>query len=284
MTKQTILSLASAIGVVVASIYSAPAQSAPDTGWTSLFNGKNLDGWEIQLRGQAKKADPNKLVQIENGALHFYKDAAADSQQPFGYIATRQAYSHYRLRLEFKWGEKRFAPRAKSRRDSGLLYHVTGADKVWPDSVEYQIQEEDVGDIYAVSTRVVSSVDPQTTNILTKISTNRTSGVVRTNISAQPKFLETERGGVAFLQGRSGTSLRVIRDPLNEKDGWNLVEIDVAGDRAVHLLNGKVNNRCSKIEQFADGIWTTLDHGRIALQLEGAEVLYRNIEIQELKP
>jgi hypothetical protein len=107
--------------------------------------------------------------------------------------------------------------------------------------------------------------------------------VVRTNISSQPKFIEYEHGGVPFLQGRYGTSLRVVRDPLNEHDGWNLVEIVVQGDRATHVLNGKVNNRCANIEQFAAGVWTQLDHGRIALQLEGAEVLYRNIEIQELK-
>jgi len=259
------------------------AQSAFGPDWRPLFNGTNLDGWTIQLRDQARNADPARLVQVDNGTLHFYKDAEAGISQPTGYIATQKKYSHYRLRLEFKWGEKKFTSRMGAPRNSGLLYHVTVVDKVWPDSVEYQIQEQDVGDIYAMSTRLISPVDPQTTNATTTFSTNRTTGEIRANTSAQPKFRDLDRGGVLFQQGRFNSNQRVIRGPLNERDGWNLVEIIVQGDRATHLLNGKVNNRCSNIEQFADGQWVTLDRGRIALQLEGAEILYRNIEIQELK-
>ena len=215
--------------------------------------------------------------------LHFYSGAEAGSAQPFGYIATEKEYTNYRLRLEFKWGEKKFAPRIKSRRDSGLLYHVTTQDKVWPDSVEYQIQENDVGDIYAVSTRVTAPVDAKTTNITVAINTNRTTSVVRTNQNAVPMFRPAEKGGVPFLQGAVGTSLRIVRQALYEHDGWNTAEIEVHGDRATHLVNGELVNGCGQIQQSIDGKWKPLNHGRIALQLEGAEVLYRNIKIQELK-
>lgn len=251
--------------------------------WITLFNGKNLDGWSIQLRDQDKNEDPNHLVQVDHGVLHFYKDAQAGSEQPFGYLATAKEYSSYRLRLEYKWGEKKFAPRTGSVRDSGLLYHVTATDKVWPDSVEYQIQENDVGDIYAISTQVTSSADPKTTNIVTTISTNNTSGVIRTNSNARLKFLEPTEGGVPVVQGRLGTSLRVIRNPMNEHEGWNTVEIEVRGNSATHLLNGTVNNRCNNIKKSVNGEWIPLDRGRIALQLEGAEIFYRKIQIQELK-
>jgi hypothetical protein len=277
--KGIFVSVASVLLVIPGSGITAEV-AAP---WEPLFNGTNLDGWMVQLRGQNKNEDPARLVQIEEGALHFYKDAAADSQQPFGYIATEQEYSSYRLRLEFKWGGKKFAPRTKSVRDSGLLYHVTPTDKVWPDCVEYQIQENDVGDIYAVSTQVTSPADPQTTNMVVTISTNKTSGAIRTNSSAQLRFMEITQGGVPFVQGRVGTSLRVIRNPLNEREGWNTVEIEVRGDSATHRINGVINNRCFDIKQSVNGNWVPLHRGRIALQLEGAEVLYRKIEIQELQ-
>jgi hypothetical protein len=251
--------------------------------WRPLFNGTDLNGWSIQFRGKAKNEDAAHLIQIKDGMLHFYAGAEADSAQPFGYIATEKEYANYKLRLEFKWGEKKFVPRTKSRRDSGLLYHVAAHDKVWPDSVEYQIQENDVGDIYAVSTRVTASVDSKTTNINITISTNRTTGVIRTNQSAVPVFRAAEEGGVPYVQGAVGTSLRVVRQSMHEHDGWNTAEIEVHGDRATHWVNGKLVNGCRQIQQSANGEWTPLTHGRIALQLEGAEIFYRHIEIQELK-
>lgn len=270
-------------GILVSSANVNAAGGPLTSGWRPLFNGTNLNGWSIQLRGQSKNEDPARLVQVKEGALHFYPDAEADSAQPFGYIATEEEYTNYRLRLEFKWGGKKFAPRARSRRDSGVLYHVTAQDKVWPDSVEYQIQEKDVGDIYTVSTRVTAPVDPKTTNLNVTISTNRTTGVIRTNQNVVPVFREVEKGGVLFVQGAVGPSLRVVRQGLHEREGWNVVEIEVHASRAAHSLNGNIVNGCGEMQQSIDGDWAPLNHGRIALQLEGAEILYRNIELQELK-
>src|SRR5436190_14389695 len=128
------------------SLASAGAGEASKNGaWKSLFNGTNLDGWDIVLRN-ARSDDPDHLVQIHDGAVHMYKDAPEGSQQPHGYIVTQKEYSSYHLRLEYKWGNKRFGQRAKSRRDAGVLYHAVGKDGVWPRNVECQIQENDVGD------------------------------------------------------------------------------------------------------------------------------------------
>ena len=258
-------------------------RSAAAAGWKPLFTGTNLDGWSIFLKDQNERnSDTNHLVQVEGGAIHMYKDAEPGSTQPFGYIATEKEYSNYHLRLQYRWGEKKFAPRAapNARRDAGLLYHV-GKDKVWPVCVECQIQEGDVGDIYAVSTQVTSPVDPKTTNGTPRVATNRATGVRTTNLLVQPVFLEAANGGTPFVQGAVGTSLRIIRQPMNEREGWNTLEIIVHGDRATHVVNGKLNNQCFHIKEQVDGQWVPLTHGRIALQLEGAEVLYRNIEIEE---
>ena len=51
---------------------------------------------------------------------------------PFGYVATEKEYSHFHLRLEYKWGTKVCSANAK--RDAGILYHLAGDDKVWPQS------------------------------------------------------------------------------------------------------------------------------------------------------
>jgi hypothetical protein len=249
------------------------------TGWKKLFNGKDLDGWHIVI-GNPARADTNHLVQIHDGMIHMYKDVPQGSPQLAGYIVTDKEYSNYHLKLEYKWGEKRFGGRAKARRDAGILYHIVGKDGVWPKSVECQIQENDVGDIFTVNTRLLAQVDRPTTNVVTLTVTNE-AGVVRTNKQIQPVYKPVEQGGIPFVQGIGDGIRRVIRNPMAEHDGWNTVEVIVRGDEATYIVNGKVNNHATKLQQRVNDQWVPLNKGRIALQLEFAEVLYRNVEIKE---
>ena len=78
------------------------------------------------------------------------------SGEVFGELRTKASFENYHLKLQFKWGSRRWAPRDGPGipRDSGLLYHVHAAPGVggrtWARSVELQIQEHDVGDLYAI--------------------------------------------------------------------------------------------------------------------------------------
>jgi hypothetical protein len=252
-------------------VWGTAPDSSPAGEWKPLFNGKNLDGWSVVIRekksedpaqSNTKLGDPNHLVQVHDGAIHMYRDAPAGSEQPFGYISTSKEYSEYDLRLEYRWGVKRFAPRADSPRDSGILYHMTGIDRVWPQSVECQIWEGDVGDTYAVYTRVTAPVDPARIR--------------------QPVYLAAEAGGVPHVVGSYTEIGRVGRNPKSEQEGWNTIEVRVRGDRATYIVNGVTNNEVTKMEQWVANAWAPLRKGRIALQLEGAEILYRNIQIREV--
>jgi hypothetical protein len=269
-----------AIAVLSGSFTALSTETVGQHGWTPLFNGTNLNGWYIVLRN-SRSDDTNHLVQVENGMIYMYKDAPAGTAQPAGYIATENEYSNYRLRLEYKWGEKRFQPRLKTRRDAGIMYHVVGKDGVWPRSIECQIQENDVGDIFTVNTRLTASVDPATTNLVSVVTTNE-AGVMHTNLVVRPVFDELEKGGISFVQGVGDGIRRVIRNPMNEHEGWNTVEVIVRGDDATYIVNGKVNNRATKIQQKVNGEWVALTKGKIALQLEFAEVFYRKVEIKDL--
>ncbi|MGE3244147.1 MAG: DUF1080 domain-containing protein, partial [Pirellulales bacterium] len=102
----------------------AVATAAPQPEWRPLFNGKDLDGWHTIITGHGLDNDPNKLIQIEDGAIHLYKDAAEGSDQPCGFICTEEKFDRYRLRFQYKWGQKRFADRSKSLRDAGCLIHI----------------------------------------------------------------------------------------------------------------------------------------------------------------
>lgn len=68
------------------------------------------------------------------------------------------------------------------------------------------------------------------------------------------------------------------------KGEWNIMEIKVDGaKKATFILNGEVVHEIYDLEKEVDGKKVPLDKGRIALQAEWAELMYRKIEIKELK-
>ena len=141
MTNKRILLAAIVILMVVPAL---AAQNAPRAGKAiKLFNGKNLDGFYTWLEKQGKNQDPDRVFTVHDGMIHV-------SGTEFCYFATEQEYENYRLTAEFKWGEKTHAPREGKARDSGILYHFVGPDKIWPKSIEFQIIEGGTGDIILV--------------------------------------------------------------------------------------------------------------------------------------
>ena len=70
----------------------------------------------------------------------------------------------------------------------------------------------------------------------------------------------------------------------HEVEGWNTGELLVQGDRTLHILNGKVVNEGTKMRQVDEKTGQTrpLLRGRIALEIEAAEIDYRDVEIRRL--
>lgn len=112
-----------------------------------LFDGKTLEGWTTYVTHKDKtidpRTDPKQVFQVEAGVIHV-------SGEEFGCLTTKEDFENYRLVVEFKWGKKKWPPRDKVVRDSGILLHCVGPDKVWTKSIECQIQEGDCGDFWMV--------------------------------------------------------------------------------------------------------------------------------------
>jgi len=226
------------------------------TEWQPLFDAELRD-WYTFLPSHGRDSDPDGVFELEAGVLHVLGNPAPApaSEQEFGYIATRSEYGNYRFRVEQRWGTTKFAPRAADVRDSGLLYHMRGADSVWPLSVEFQIQENDIGDLFLLG-------DTGTTTLL-------------------------DPGGIMFLEGGQERALRtaaVKKGATYESlTDWNALEL-IASERAwVHAVNSHVNHRGYALEFRDNGAWQPLDHGRILLQAEGAEVFYREAQLRPLQ-
>jgi hypothetical protein len=197
--------LALPLALTLAALVYAPSSFADDAEKTvSLFNGKDLAGWYTFTRHADKSADPyadpKGVFKVEDGVIHI-------SGEEFGCLTTKQEYGNYRLRLEVKWGAKKWPPRdgENTPRDSGILMHCVGPDKVWTKSIECQIQERDFGDFYLVG---------------------------GTTIDVNGK---TEKGRVVRTTD--------AEKPLGE---WNVVEVICVGDTITNIVNGVVVNKATK--------------------------------------
>lgn len=212
-----------------------------------LFNGKNLDGWDIFLTSKGLNNDPDKVFTVKDGVIRA-------SGTEFGFIITKKEYENYYLSCEFKWGEATFDPRKNKARDGGILYHVTGPLKVWPRSLEYQMIEGGSGDFWLVGGVGLT-----------------VKGVTRPVGAANHRFDRFQKGPwkdeVNFRDPNG--------DPEKPRGQWNKAEYWTYADgRVVHKLNGKLVNEGSGLSDRK---------GKILFQSEGAEVFYRKIVVKPLK-
>jgi hypothetical protein len=105
---------------------------AAEDGWTSLFNGKDLEGFAFHLG--KKGADNNGTYTVKDGII-------VVSGKPSGYMYTKKSYSKYTL--EYEWTFKRpegLKDDKKFKANSGCLVHIgeKNALGVWPRCIEVQ--------------------------------------------------------------------------------------------------------------------------------------------------
>jgi len=271
--------------LLIATLGASPAEE----GWKPLLNGKDISGWETWLarphrssvfEGLAKNdkgdyiealgldRDPhqNFSIVVEDG-----RPALRISGEVFGGISTKEEFENYHFRAEFKWGQKKWPPRdgATTQRDSGLLYHVHAAPgaegRTWARSIELQIQERDVGDLYAVGSAI--------------------SVRAKVRPGSQPAdYIYDPAGTWTYFSQIAGQSGRCIKQPDNEKPSgeWNTVELVCFGFDCIHIVNGKVVMRLYSPMRIDTPVPTPITSGPIILQSEGAEVFYRDINVRSI--
>jgi hypothetical protein len=167
---------------------------------TKLFLPNKKTEWHTFLNGSGKNNDPKNVFVFEGDVLHV-------SGNGFGYISTEKNYDDFHFTVEFKWGENRYPPRENVKRDAGIMYHAIlySGDKVWPRSLEYQVQEGDCGDFWMTDSTTIRHADSITTAV---------------------------------------GSLRIIKskDAEKPKGEWNKAEVIVKNGKITHLLNGEIVN------------------------------------------
>jgi Domain of Unknown Function (DUF1080) len=254
---------------------SAALPPAGADGWVSLLNGRDLTGWYNMLQKSGKDvAQSRRIVVMEEEMLHILgNDVNAEPAEP-GYLATNQEFENVHIRVEYKWGVKRFPPRTQTKRDNGILYGLVGADKVWPTCVECQIEEGDVGDYFLVEG-------------IRGVQASHGNGLFGQGLGPNGWTVPaTPRPAKAGAPPPEPTGGRMIKDGNFENlDGWNVVEVIWQGDRSAHIVNGRTVNAASMLQQpdpQNPGKFIPLTRGKIAIEIEFAEIWFRRIEVRSL--
>ena len=189
--------------------------------------GDNLEAWEFYL------ADPQAEIQdvwaIKDGVL-------VCRGEPLGYLYTKKDYRDFVLKLQWRW------PPEKKPGKGGVLIRTTGEHKIWPKSLEAQLNAGDAGDFWGLA------------------------GYGLTGPEERTRSFDHEKFGKLTNVKKA----KALEKPAGQ---WNSYEIIAEGDTVTLLINGEQVNRATGC---------AFDAGRICLTSEGDEIHFRNVVVTEI--
>ncbi|MDH5397687.1 MAG: DUF1080 domain-containing protein [Cyclobacteriaceae bacterium] len=247
--------------------------------WLSLFNGKDLDGWDIKIAGYALNDNYNETFRVEDGMIRIMYDKYEEFNDAFGHMYYKKPFSYYKLRFDYRFtGEQLKGGASWNVRNSGVMVHSQSAEsnephQGFPVSVELQL----LGGL--------------------KEGEERTTA----NVCTPGTAVEMD-GEVNYSHCINSTSKTYYGDQ------WVHVEMVVLGDESItHIVEGDTVLQFQKPqigggftnlkqegrdfdnfgivrdkEKWISMAGTTLKEGYIALQAESHPIDFKNIELLNL--
>lgn len=219
--------------------------------WETIFNGKNLDGWDIKIAGYELNDNYGNTFRVEDGVLKICYDEYAEFDQRFGHIFYHKPYGNYKLRLEYRFvGEQVSGGPGWALRNNGVMFHSQSAasmelNQFFPVSVEAQLLGG-LGD----EERTTANVCTPGTNV--------------------------EVDGIRILDHCINS-----RSATFHGDQWVRFEMVVFADSLVHhIVEGDTVFTYGKIRLEENNI--PLKKGYIALQAESHPTEFRKIQILDM--
>ena len=253
------LVLSPVAGVVAADKTAKPSAEK----WTQLFNGKDLTGWKVKIRGHELNQNFGNTFRVEDGLLKVGYEKYQEFGNQFGHIFHEKSFSHYRIRVEYRFvGKQVTGGPGWAFRNSGIMLHCQSPESItkdqnFPVSIEVQLR----GGKEAGKRTTANLCTPGTNVVMDK------KLVTRHCITSQS---ETYRG-----------------------DQWVTVEVEVRGNEVIrHLVNGKMgmeyqqpqlDERDADAKKLIKQGNKMLDRGFISLQSESHPVEFRKVELLQLK-
>ncbi len=240
-------------------IMSVSCTTKKDNRWISLFNGKNLDGWNVKIAGYELHDNYKNTFRVENGVLKVSYDQYETFNGEFGHLFYKDKFSHYKLRVEYRFvGEQVSGGPDWAFRNSGVMLHCQAPESMakaqsFPVSIEAQFlggngkDERTTGNLCTPGTHVVMNG-----KLITQHCTNSRS--------------KTFHG-----------------------DQWVTMEVEVRGDAAIkHFVNGEpvleyeqpqLDDGDPDAQKLIINGEKMIRAGYIALQAESHPIEFRKVEI-----
>ncbi len=191
-----------------------------------------LAGWKAYHADASGKKIDVKLSEIwklgDNGVL-------VCRGTPEGYIYTEKDYGNFILTLEYRWPEK------KKPGKGGVLIRMSRPNKIWPKSLEAQINYPDAGDFWGLD------------------------GYTFDGPATRLRKLEHPQFGKL-------TNLKKTRFVEKRPGRWNTYKIVADGPTVTLYINGKQVNYAKKCDPKP---------GKIVLTSEGNEIEFRNLRVEK---
>jgi len=202
----------------------------------SLVTGQDqlgqLDGWEYFSE------DPNTRMA---DVWTLTDDVVVCKGTPKGYIYTPKDYSDFVLTLQWRWPTDG-APDKPA--NGGVLVRMTGGHKIWPKSLEAQINAGSAGDFWGLDGYALQGPPERSTSV------------------DHPQF-----GKLTNVK-----KLKAVEKPRGQ---WNQYEIVAKGGTVTLKINGQLVNTATNCDTTP---------GRICLTAEGNEIHFRDIRLTTRDP
>jgi hypothetical protein len=128
------------------SAFLACSQSKPKSeSWIQLFNGKDLNDWNIKITGFSLNENYGNTFRVEDSLLKVRYDQYTLFDGHFGHIFYKHPYSHYKIRVEYRFvGDQCPGGADWAFRNSGIMVHGQSAESMevnqdFPVSIEVQL-------------------------------------------------------------------------------------------------------------------------------------------------
>jgi hypothetical protein len=169
----------------------------------SLFNGKDLTGWTMDIPASDKKPDLAKPFIVRDGML-------VSLGKPFGHLLTEKEFENYRLIAEYRFAGK--------PGNCGVLVHASklrNLYKMYPQSIEVQMNHTHAGDFWCIVENI------EVPNMISRRG-------------AKEKWGITEGKARRILNLTDGSE-----KPVGE---WNRMKIECLGDQLKVWVNSELVN------------------------------------------
>ena len=233
--------------------------------WIPLFDGESLDGWTPKIRGYSAGENFANTFRVVDGAITVSYDGYESFDDRFGHLFFETRYSHYRLRLEYRFlADQAPGGEGWAWRNSGVMLHAQSPESMpneqdFPISIEFQFLG---GPTDGPPRPTAAMCSPGT-----EVDIDGTQAADHCVAAAAPTFVN---------------------------DDWIRVEVLVEGaERVVHYVEGEPVIEYGNLA-IGGGVVSghdpamkrdgeSLTGGYIALQSESHPVQFRNIELLDLQ-